>query len=175
LSARSIRRNRAQGPSVSIRAASAPGAASASAAGTVEVASGGTRYRFTPQDNKPRPLIWSVTGSLPGADRLGPGILLVGAVHQAEQGPGSFGLDPRRFGTGRGGRGGERRHPLSLHAAGQQAPAADLVGDGQPARGGCGPSPKAARIAWAPAFCLSARSIRRNRAQGPSVRCPASL
>jgi len=35
--------------------------------GTVEVASGGTRYRFTPQNNKPRPLIWSATGSLPEA------------------------------------------------------------------------------------------------------------
>ncbi len=35
--------------------------------GIVEVASGGTRYRFTPQSNQPKPLIWSATGSLPEA------------------------------------------------------------------------------------------------------------
>ena len=33
----------------------------------VEVASGGTRYRFTPQSNQPKPLLWSATGSLPEA------------------------------------------------------------------------------------------------------------
>lgn len=34
---------------------------------TVEVASGGTRYRFTPTSNQPRPLLWSATGGLPEA------------------------------------------------------------------------------------------------------------
>ena len=34
---------------------------------TVEVASGGTRYRFTAATNQPRPLIWSATGGLPEA------------------------------------------------------------------------------------------------------------
>ena len=33
----------------------------------VEVASGGTKYRFTPQSNQPRPLLWSSTGGLPEA------------------------------------------------------------------------------------------------------------
>lgn len=35
--------------------------------GTVELSSGGTRYRFTPGSNQPKPLLWSATGSLPEA------------------------------------------------------------------------------------------------------------
>ena len=34
---------------------------------TVEVASGGTRYRFDSANNQPRPLIWAANGSLPEA------------------------------------------------------------------------------------------------------------
>lgn len=35
--------------------------------GVVEVASGGTRYRFTPSANGAKPLLWSATGGLPEA------------------------------------------------------------------------------------------------------------
>jgi type VI secretion system protein ImpL len=35
--------------------------------GVVEVASGGTRYRFTPTTNAPKPLLWAATGGLPEA------------------------------------------------------------------------------------------------------------
>jgi len=35
--------------------------------GTVELSSGGTRYRFTPGSNQPKPLLWSANGGLPEA------------------------------------------------------------------------------------------------------------
>ncbi len=56
--------------------------------GTVEVASGGTRYRFTPQDNKPRPLIWSATGSLPEASVVLYGAGAAPATANADAAPG---------------------------------------------------------------------------------------
>lgn len=38
--------------------------------GTVELSSGGTRYRFTPTANQPRPLLWSANGGLPEASLI---------------------------------------------------------------------------------------------------------
>lgn len=43
----------------------------------VEIASGGTRYRFTPNSNQPRPLLWSANGGLPEAS-----LVLYGAAPQ---------------------------------------------------------------------------------------------
>jgi type VI secretion system protein ImpL len=37
---------------------------------TVELSSGGTRYRFTPTSNQPRPLLWSANGGLPEASLI---------------------------------------------------------------------------------------------------------
>lgn len=45
---------------------------------TVEISSGGTRYRFTPTSNQPRPLIWSANGGLPEA-----AVVLYGAAPRA--------------------------------------------------------------------------------------------
>lgn len=50
--------------------------------GTVELSSGGTRYRFTPTGNQPRPLLWSANGGLPEAS-----IVLYGTAPAAPAAP----------------------------------------------------------------------------------------
>jgi len=49
---------------------------------TVELASGGTRYRFTPASNQPRPILWSANGGLPEAS-----VVLYGSGGTAPAGP----------------------------------------------------------------------------------------
>ncbi len=47
---------------------------------TVELSSGGTRYRFTPTGNQPRPLLWSANGGLPEASLVLYGPAIAGAA-----------------------------------------------------------------------------------------------
>lgn len=56
---------------------------------TVELSSGGTRYRFTPGSNQPRPLLWSANGGLPEASLIlyGPSTGTAAPAGDAAPGP----------------------------------------------------------------------------------------
>ncbi len=54
---------------------------------TVELSSGGTRYRFTPTGNQPRPLLWSANGGLPEASLILYGPAMTGATAAAADAP----------------------------------------------------------------------------------------